>query len=34
MSRSTPWWDEIAGALVHNDLRRGQFRARYFRMNR
>src|SRR5271156_5995876 len=33
MSRSTPWWDEIAGALVHNDLRRGQFRARYFRMN-
>ena len=29
-----PWWGEIAGVLVHNDLCRCQFRARYFRMNR
>jgi hypothetical protein len=29
-----PWWGEIAGALGHNDLRRWQIRARYFRMNR
>jgi hypothetical protein len=29
-----PWWDEISGALVHNDLRRCRIRACYFRMNR
>jgi superfamily I DNA/RNA helicase len=29
-----PWWDEISGALVHNDLHRRRIRARYFRMNR
>ena len=34
MNRSMPWWGEIAGVLVHNDLCRCQFRARYFRMNR
>ena len=34
MRRSTPWWGEITGALVHNDLRRWQIRARSFRMNR
>lgn len=28
-----PCWGEIVGALVHNDLRRCQIRARYFRMN-
>ena len=33
MRRSMPWWGEITGALVHNDLRRCQIRARYFRMN-
>jgi hypothetical protein len=28
-----PWWGEITGALVHNDLRQCQIRARSFRMN-
>ena len=31
--RSTSWWGEIGGELVHNDLRRCRIRARYFRMN-
>src|SRR6516165_4276270 len=34
MRPSTPWWGEITGALVHNDLRRCRIRACYFRMNR
>src|SRR5262249_46347653 len=33
MRRSMPWWGEISGALLHNNLGRCRIRARCFRMN-
>src|SRR5262245_59587404 len=33
MRRSMPWWGDIRGALLRNNLGRYRSRARYFRMN-